>query len=279
MGNICKETRKKIFKKKQNIKSKDSSNNFQQSPKMITIQKQKKQSKVSPNQRTLIKEEEQKVPEIKEHNGELDIKNESFSEEEEEEEEKEKEDNFEVIEKEFKRPKLEKKFIINLDFKEEDNKIYSIYELSDRRIAVLDYKLTDVKIYSLKTGKIITKMNKEKIKKIIELKNKDIVLNSSHEIYIYKLLPNNNYELYQTINEFNQGTNIMKDIDFFEEKKEKFEYYNLNSVYEMMNGDLVSCNSYGLKIYKKENNGLYKLSFMKELGEAAVNVLEIKKKY
>jgi len=175
MGNICKETRKKIFKKKQNIKSKDSSNNFQQSPKMITIQKQKKQSKVSPNPRTLIKEEEQKIPEIKEHNGELDIKNESFSEEEEEEE-KEKEDNFEVIEKEFKQPKLEKKFIINLDFKEKDNKIYSIYELSDRRIAVLDYKLTDVKIYSLKTGKIITKMNKEKIKKIIELKNKDIVL-------------------------------------------------------------------------------------------------------
>ena len=44
-----------------------------------------------------------------------------------------------------------------------------------------------MKIYSLKTGKIITKMNKEKIKKIIELKNKDIVLNSSHEMYIYKL--------------------------------------------------------------------------------------------
>ena len=276
MGNICQESPKKIIKKKQNIKSKDSSNISQQSPKNIIIQKQKKQSKVSPNPITLIKEEEQKVPEIKEHNGELDIKNESFSEEEEKEE-KEDEDNFEVIEKEFEQPKLEKKFIISLDFKEKDNKIYRIYELSDRRIAILDYNLTDVKIYSLKTGKIITKMNKEKIKKIIELKNKDIVLNSSHEIYIYKLLPNKNYELYQTINEFNQGTNIMKDFDLFEEKKGKKEYYNLNSVYEMMNGDLVSCNSYGLKIYKKENNGLYKLSFMKELGEAAVNVLEIKK--
>ena len=130
-----------------------------------------------------------------------------------------------------------------------------------------------MKIYSLKTGNIINKINKENIKKIIELKNKDIVLNSSHEIYIYKLLPNKNYELYQTINEFNQGTNIMKKLVF---RREKFEYYNINSVYEMMNGDLVSCNSYGLKIYKKEENGLYKISIMKELGEEAKNVIEIK---
>ena len=88
MCNICQESPKKIIKKKQNIKSKDSSNISQQSPKNIIIQKQKKQSKVSPNSITLIKEEEQKVPEIKEHNGELDIKNESFSEEEEKEEKK-----------------------------------------------------------------------------------------------------------------------------------------------------------------------------------------------
>ena len=40
-------------------------------------------------------------------------------------------------------------------------------------------------------------------------------------MYIYKLLPNKNYELYQTINEFNQGTNIMKDIEFQELKREK----------------------------------------------------------
>ena len=263
MGNICQKSPEKISIK-QNIQSKDSPNQSN------IIIKQNIQSKDSPNPRTLIKEEEElKVPEIKLYNGELDIKNESFSEEEEKEETEKEEKDLEEIEKKFKQPNLEKKFTIRLNFEEKDNQIYSVYELSEKRIAVLDRNLTNVKIYSLKTGNIINKINKENIEKIIELKNKDIVLNSSHEIYIYKLLPNKNYELYQTINEFNQGTNIMKKLVF---RREKFEYYNINSVYEMMNGDLVSCNSYGLKIYKKEENGLYKISIMKELGEEAENV-------
>ena len=38
------------------------------------------------------------------------------------------------------------------------------------------------------------------------------------------------------------------------DKKEK-EYYNLNSVSELMNGDLISCNSYGIKIYKEDKDG------------------------
>ena len=239
----------------------------QKSPEKINI-KQNIQSKDSPNPGTLIKEEEElKVPEIKLYNGELDIKNESFSEQEEKEETEKEKNDFEKIEEKFKQPNLEKKFTIRLNFEEKDNQIYSVYELSERRIAVLDRYLTDVKIYSLKTGNIINKINKENIEKIIELKNKDIVLNSSHEIYIYKLLPNKKYELYQTINELNKGTRF---------HEEKFEYYNINSVYEMMSGDLVSCNSFGLKIYKKEENGLYKISIMKELGEEAKNVIEIK---
>ena len=262
MGNICQKSPEKISIK-QNIQSKDSPNQSN-----IIIIKQNIQSKDSPNPGTLIKEEEElKVPEIKLYNGELDIKNESFSEEEEKEETKKEEKDFEEIEKKFKQPNLEKKFTIRLNFEEKDNQIYSVYELSERRIAVLDRYLTDVKIYSLKTGNIINKINKENIEKIIELKNKDIVLNSSHEIYIYKLLPNKKYELYQTINELNKGTRF---------HEEKFEYYNINSVYEMMSGDLVSCNSFGLKIYKKEKNGLYKISIMKELGEEAKNVIEIK---
>ena len=268
MGNICYNSPRKD-RIEQNSQPKDIPNQSN-----IIIIKQNIQSKDSPNPRTLIKEEEElKVPEIKLYNGELDIKNESFSEEEEKEETKKEEKDFEEIEEKFKQPNLEKKFTIRLNFEEKDNQIYSVYELSEKRIAVLDRNLTNVKIYSLKTGNIINKINKENIEKIIELKNKDIVLNSSHEIYIYKLLPNKNYELYQTINEFNQGTNIMKKLVF---RREKFEYYNINSVYEMMNGDLVSCNSYGLKIYKKEENGLYKISIMKELGEEAKNVIEIK---
>ena len=262
MGNICYNSPRKD-RIEQNSQPKDS-------PKQsnIIIIKQNIQSKDSPNPRTLIKEEEElKVPEIKLYNGELDIKNESFSKEEEKEETEKEKNDFEKIEEKFNQPNLEKKFTIRLNFEEKDNQIYSVYELSERRIAVLDRYLTDVKIYSLKTGNIINKINKENIEKIIELKNKDIVLHSSHEIYIYKLLPNKKYELYQTINELNKGTRF---------HEEKFEYYNINSVYEMMSGDLVSCNSFGLKIYKKEKNGLYKISIMKELGEEAKNVIEIK---
>ena len=184
MGNICYNSPRKD-RIEQNSQPKDS-------PKQsnIIIIKQNIQSKDSPNPRTLIKEEEEKVPEIKVYNGELDIKNESFSKEEEKEETEKEKNDFEKIEEKFKQPNLEKKFTIRLNFEEKDNQIYSVYELSERRIAVLDRNLTNVKIYSLKTGNIINKINKENIEKIIELKNKDIVLNSSHEIYIYKLLPN-----------------------------------------------------------------------------------------
>ena len=38
---------------------------------------------------------------------------------------------------------------------------------------------------------------------------------------------------------------------FFNSKELK-EYYNLNSLYELMNGDLVSCNSYGIKYIKRK---------------------------
>lgn len=181
----------------------------------------------------------------------------------------------EVYKNVIKEPNLQIKLIINIDLDNEKiNKIDKVYELSDGRIAIIEKKGKNMKIYSLKNGKMITKINQDNILGIIELKNKDVVLNSKHEIFFYKLLPNKNYELYQEINEFNQGNNIFKKCIFNE--LEKTEYYKLNSIYQLMNNNLVSCNSYGIKIYKKDKDGQYKLSFMKELGEEVKNVVEIK---
>jgi hypothetical protein len=161
-----------------------------------------------------------------------------------------------------------------LDLKDE-GVIYGVYELSNKRIAVLfNNKEKEVKIYSLENWNLITKINQDFIKKIIELKNNDLVINSNSKIYFYKLLPNQNYELYQTIDEYEQGT-FKEKLPFLKGNNEKD--YSLNSIYQLINEDLVSCNSYGIKIYKKDSDNKYKLSYIKEIKSEIVNAFEIKK--
>ena len=59
--------------------------------------------------------------------------------------------------------------------------------------------------------------------------------------------------------------------------KEAKEYYNINSISELMNGDLISCNSYGIKIYKEDKDGKYNLYFKKDIGEEVIKIHEIRK--
>ena len=177
-------------------------------------------------------------------------------------------------------PNLQKQFSKNFPGK---TKIYSVTELSNERIAILDNDYNDLKIYSLKTCKLITKIVQDYVKNFIELKNKDIAACSSSKIYFYKLIKNKNYELYQQIDETQQGTNITKFIESFS----PFEgegghwdenYYCLNSVYELLNGNLISCNSYGIKIYKRNINNEYELIHKERIETNEVkNVIEIKK--
>ena len=160
--------------------------------------------------------------------------------------------------------KLEKKFCINLPKKNDINKIY---EFSNKRIAVCDRKGKKIKIYSLKTGKFITEIESENITGVTELKNSDLIIYSSTKIYFYKLLQNNHYELYKSIDENKQGTL----------KNEEYDDFCLYSVHELMNGNLLSCNSYGIKIYKKNSDEYYKLSFIKRIDNSIRNAVEIKK--
>ena len=76
----------------------------------------------------------------------------------------------------------------------------------------------------------------------IELKNSDIVLWTSNIILIY----NKEYNLIQKIDEREHGNLCQReDYDY-----DIVTYYYINSIYEMKNGKLVSCNFYGLKFYK-----------------------------
>ena len=171
--------------------------------------------------------------------------------------------------------KFEKQFNIYFNNKTE---IYKVYELSNKRIAILDNEEKEMKIYSLKTGNLINKITQEYIRNIIELNNKDLVINSSSKIFLYKLLQDKNYELYQTIDEYEQKTYTSKRYGGFLSIKRTIDekYYNLNSIYQLINGDLVSYNSYGIKIYKKDNDGKYKLSLIEKIKEEIENAIQLK---
>ena len=100
------------------------------------------------------------------------------------------------------------------------------------------------------------KQSDYKLHNFVELRNKDLIIWSDNNIFYYKFSKKNeSYKIHQIINEYNQGTN-----SFSSGYGGRFEYYNLNSVNELMNGNLVSCNSFGLKFYKKEKDN-YNLIF------------------
>ena len=83
--------------------------------------------------------------------------------------------------------------------------IYKVYELSNKRIAVLEEDEPEIKIYSL-NGKYLTKLVHNHIRTIIELKNTDLIICSTNEIEIYKLKKNNDYELFQSISAIDDDT-------------------------------------------------------------------------
>jgi len=150
---------------------------------------------------------------------------------------------------------------------------------SSRKIYI--YKLAKNNNYELYQTIQIIEENKydELINGIIELKNNDLLIYSSRKIYIYKLAKNNNYELYQTIDEYKQGTFKKKEKpqeEWCEGNDHFTESYKINSIYELMNGNLISCNSYGIKIYKKNKEGKYELFITKKIKTEVHHVIEIK---
>ena len=175
---------------------------------------------------------------------------------------------------------------LNINFR---NEIYEIKEISNHRIGVVFDKYlliysshtfkhifsicpyVDLKVYENESKKDLNlseekfhsyiykkyfiygrcyKQDDYRLHNFVELRNKDLIIWSDNNIFCYKFSKKNkksSYLIHQIINEFNQGTN-----SFSSGYDGTSEYYDLNSVNELMNGNLVSCNSFGLIFIKKK---------------------------
>jgi len=155
----------------------------------------------------------------------------------------------EIHEKEKVRKHLE--LMLKIQLNEEEDEIYKVYELSDKRLAV---ELENcIKIYSLETFQLMTEINHKKINKSIELKNKDIAITDYDTVYFYKL-SGNNYSNYLKLKE---------------------KYKNIFAIYELKNENLILSISHCLMLYSKGKENYIFLSKF-ELTETVVKILEIK---
>ena len=137
------------------------------------------------------------------------------------------------------------------------NRIIKIKELSNGRIGILFED--SLLIENIKTSKKIDEIKlpvimhyDEGIFDFIELKNSQLILWSSETIYVYQMI-DDKYNLYQNINESEEEREKRKQNEIDSYFGSKHKKYEINSIYELSNGNLVSCNSYGLKIYIKNN--------------------------
>jgi len=204
------------------------------------------------------------------------------------------ENSFEKIEEEqnsyfFNPNKLSLQLKLSLTFikneKEENSYppyITYFHKLNNNNIGII-FNFKYFSIYSLNTFKSIYSIEPEENNTIknevkylylsgfIELKNNDLLLWTSKTIIIYQKIKNS-YKLLQIIDEFKQGTNYI-EYNRYGDKED--ECYDLNSLHELRNGFVVSCNSYGLKFYSKTNDK-YTLISKQEIGLNVENILEIK---
>jgi len=180
--------------------------------------------------------------------------------------------SFELIQK------VDLRFLLNTNIFGSRGSVITIHELSNENLGILlDEKLIIITHKTFKTIKIIEPNYNEihsskeitgnRFVDFIELKNCDIVIWTSNVILIY----NKEYNLIQRIDEVEQGNLcIREDSDY-----DHVTYYDINSIYEMKNGKLVSCNSYGLKFYEKDKDK-YNLISTEKMEIDVHFILEIK---
>ena len=156
--------------------------------------------------------------------------------------------------------------------KMEESYIDKIYELSNNRIAVIkivnDFPVEEVlKIYSLNNFKLLSEIKfKEKTKNIVELKNKDLV--RSFKTISYK--------------ERNSNWRIFSSFEFYKLYNQKYELFqkieeetiDINYILGLMDGNLVSFNTYGIEIYSKEKDKYKSISKIK-MEDTAMSGYEI----
>lgn len=158
----------------------------------------------------------------------------------------------------------------NLYINENTNKIIILHELSNKNIGILfPFKLG---IYSINTFKLICNITPNvnvcnlNLINFIELKNNDIIIWSQRTILLFYKLSYKEYKQYQIINEYTLSPYFSYDL---------YSSYNINSIYQLKNGLLISCNSYGLYFYYKKDNKYILLS-KHEISIEVENIIEIK---
>ena len=97
----------------------------------------------------------------------------------------------------------------------------------------------------------------ETLKGFVELKNRDIVIWSNDYLFFYNIL-NEKYKQYQVIHDTDINYSYS---DFF--PNPIVNYSKLCSVIELMDGNLATCNSFMIKLYKKQNNKYEKIFKLK----------------
>ena len=162
--------------------------------------------------------------------------------------------NINQIKKRLESPRLKLK----------DNGI--IFEMKNDRIGIVSIGL---KIYETKSYKIIQeiKNDNEIIEKILELDNNDLIMSCiARERFKFKLrheekflikiyrLKNDKYELFQTIDNDNDGfeMKIKKTLNFF--MKYKTIYYHLDNIIKLSQNKFITISDLGFKIYSLSDN-------------------------
>lgn len=161
-----------------------------------------------------------------------------------------------------------------------DNDIRSVKELSKDCIGIL-FNNNSFSIYNSNTFKklneIINCSKDNYIIGFIILENLDLVFWTDEKICFYNL-SEKKYVKYQEIDEsIQEKKDDVNEFFYFRYSragnKEK-ENYKINSICQIKNGNLVSCNSFGIKIYSKENDK-YVLKSKKYKNDGFKNTIEI----
>ena len=152
-----------------------------------------------------------------------------------------------------------------------------IFEMKNDRIGIVSIGL---KIYETKSYQIIQeiKYDNEIIEKILELDNNDLIIAcrtreslevSRHEInYFIKIyrLKDDKYELFQTIDNDNDGYKMKMKKTFNLFKKYKRIYYQLDNIIKISQNKFITVQDLGFKIYSlsdnEDTNSKYTLYFV-----------------
>ena len=160
-----------------------------------------------------------------------------------------------------------------------DKNIISIKELSKDYIGIL-FGGNLLSIYNLNTFKKINEIEiicTKYINNFIVLENLDLVFWTDEKICFYNL-SEKKYVKYQEIDEsIQEKKDDVNEFFYFRYSragnKEK-ENYKINSICQIKNGNLVSCNSFGIKIYSKEKDK-YILKSKNKINRGVKNAFEI----